>query len=48
MKNFYYVDATQEVQGPLPLEELDALHRCGKITAMTQVCLEGTEVWTPF
>lgn len=48
MKNYYYLDDINEVQGPLPLKELDALYKARRITASTQVCEEGTENWTPF
>ena len=48
MKNYYYLDDINEVRGPLPLAELDALHKARKIMANTQVCIEGTENWIPF
>jgi hypothetical protein len=48
MKNFYYVDDIGEVQGPLTPQELEALHRSGRVTATTQVCEEGTENWRPY
>jgi hypothetical protein len=48
MKKFYYLDASDQVKGPLSLQELDALHKSGNVSATTQVCEEGKENWTPF
>jgi hypothetical protein len=45
-KKYYYADASEQVQGPFSLPELDALHKSGKVAANTQVCEEGTENWT--
>lgn len=47
-KKYYYLDAAEEVLGPFPLVELDALHKSGKITAVTKICEEGTQNWMPF
>ena len=47
-KKYYYLDAAEEVSGPLELAELDALHKSGKIMSNTQVCVEGTENWIQF
>ena len=47
-KKYYYLDAAEEVSGPLELAELDAMHKAGKIMSNTQVCEEGTENWTQF
>ena len=47
-KKYYYADASEQVQGPFSLPELDALHKSGKVAANTQVCEEGTENWTQF
>lgn len=48
MKNLYYLDSTGEVQGPLALTELEAMHKGGKLTAVTKVCEEGTQRWMAF
>lgn len=48
MKNYYYLDSSEEVQGPFTLSDLDSMHKGGKITAATQVCEESTENWMPF
>lgn len=48
MKNSYYIDDIGEVQGPVTPQELEALHRSGRINAATQVCEEGTENWRPY
>ena len=48
MKNYYYLDSAEEVQGPFTLSDLDSMHKSGKITSATQVCEEGTQNWLPF
>jgi GYF domain 2 len=48
MKNYYYLNDIGEVAGPIPLAELDALHKAQRISASTQVCEDGTEKWMPF
>ncbi len=48
MKNSYYVDNAGEVQGPVSSQELETLHRSGQVSAITQVCEEGTENWVPY
>ena len=45
MKNYYYVNDTGEVTGPVSSEELKLMHFSGKITSTTQVCEEGSEDW---
>jgi hypothetical protein len=48
MKNYYYLDDISEVQGPLSLQDLAAMHRSGRINSTTQVCEEGSENWKPY
>lgn len=48
MKNYYYLDSSEEVQGPFTLSDLDLMHKGGKMTAVTQICEEGTQNWMPF
>lgn len=48
MKNYYYLDSAEEVQGSFTLSDLDSMHKSGKITAATQVCEESTQNWMTF
>ena len=48
MKNYYYLDNYGSVQGPVNYEQLEALHKTGRINSSTQVCEEGAEEWVPF
>ena len=48
MKNYYYLDSSEEVQGPFKVSDLDSMHKGGRITSTTQICEEGTQNWMPF
>ncbi len=48
MKNTYYVDKTGNVQGPVNHDQLKSLHKNSQISAVTQICFEGTEEWLPY
>jgi hypothetical protein len=47
MPDFFYLDATQAVQGPLSGNQLAALARSGKIGPATPVAAAGSAQWRP-
>ena len=47
MAPWYYVNATRERQGPVPADELRALHTAGAINARSLVWRQGMAQWQP-
>lgn len=48
MSDWYYADATNQRQGPMPASELAALHARGALRPETLVWREGLAAWTPW
>jgi uncharacterized RDD family membrane protein YckC len=48
MSDWYYADATNQRQGPMPASELAELHARGALRPETLVWREGLAAWTPW
>ncbi|MDR2462541.1 MAG: DUF4339 domain-containing protein [Verrucomicrobiales bacterium] len=46
--NYYYVDADNQVAGPLTVEQITALRAAGTLNVNSLVCPEGGQEWVSF
>ncbi|MFI4917649.1 MAG: GYF domain-containing protein [Phycisphaerales bacterium JB060] len=47
MADYYYTDASRQPAGPVPLEELRAMHERGELAPDALVAEVGADAWTP-
>jgi hypothetical protein len=43
----FYVWLSDKAEGPFTLDQLRGMWRIGRVNALTQVCIEGDQEWTP-